>query len=44
VSQEELLAGADLVIIGAPHRRYATLDIAAPVIDVFNVRGDGVLI
>jgi UDP-N-acetyl-D-mannosaminuronic acid dehydrogenase len=44
VSQEELLASADLVIIGAPHRRYATLDIAAPVIDVFNVRGDGVLI
>ena len=44
VSQEELLDSVDLVIIGAPHKRYATLDITAPVVDVFDVRGDGVLI
>jgi UDP-N-acetyl-D-mannosaminuronic acid dehydrogenase len=44
VSQEELLESADLVIIGAPHKRYATLEIKRPVIDVFNVRGQGVLI
>ncbi|MGH7722245.1 MAG: nucleotide sugar dehydrogenase [Candidatus Dormibacteria bacterium] len=42
-SEEQLLAGSDLVIIGAPHLRYATLDIAVPVVDVFNVRGQGVL-
>jgi UDP-N-acetyl-D-mannosaminuronic acid dehydrogenase len=44
VSQEELLESADLVIIGAPHMRYATLHIARPVVDVFNIRGQGVLI
>jgi UDP-N-acetyl-D-mannosaminuronic acid dehydrogenase len=44
VSQEELLRSVDLVIIGTPHKRYATLAIAQPVIDVFNVRSDGVLI
>jgi UDP-N-acetyl-D-mannosaminuronic acid dehydrogenase len=44
VPQEELLESADLVIVGAPHRRYATLDIARPVVDVFNIRGQGVLI
>ena len=44
VSQEELLDAADVVIIGAPHRRYATLDIKRPVVDVFNVRSRGVLI
>jgi UDP-N-acetyl-D-mannosaminuronic acid dehydrogenase len=44
VPQEELLRTVDLVIIGAPHKRYATLDITQPVVDVFNVRGDGVLI
>ncbi|HEY8755728.1 MAG TPA: nucleotide sugar dehydrogenase [Candidatus Dormibacteraeota bacterium] len=44
VSQEELLDTVDLVIIGAPHKRYATLDVSIPVIDVFNVRGLGVLI
>ena len=44
VSEEELLASVDLVIIGAPHRRYADLDIAQPVVDVFNVRRGGVLI
>ncbi len=44
VSQEELLGSVDLVIIGAPHKRYAGLDIKQPVVDVFNVRKGGVLI
>ncbi len=44
VSEEELLESVDLVIIGAPHTRYATLEITKPVVDVFNVRGQGVLI
>ncbi len=44
VSQEELLASVDLVIIGAPHKQYASLPIEQPVVDVFNVRKAGVLI
>jgi UDP-N-acetyl-D-mannosaminuronic acid dehydrogenase len=44
VPQEELLRSVDLVIIGAPHKRYADLDIEQPVVDVFNVRDGGVLI
>ncbi len=44
VPQEELLSAADIVVIGAPHQRYATLDINKPVVDVFNIRGQGVLI
>jgi UDP-N-acetyl-D-mannosaminuronic acid dehydrogenase len=44
VGQDEVLRSADLVIIGAPHRRYADLEITQPVIDVFNVRRSGVVI
>ncbi len=44
VPQDELLDSVDLVIIGAPHTRYATLEIERPVVDVFNIRGAGVLI
>ena len=44
VPEAELLAAADLVVIGAPHARYATLDIKRPVADVFNIRNQGVLI
>ena len=44
VAEAELLAAADLVVIGAPHARYATLDIKRPVADVFNIRNQGVLI
>ena len=44
VGEPEVLDAADVVVIGAPHSRYATLEIAAPVVDVFNVRGHGVLV
>jgi UDP-N-acetyl-D-mannosaminuronic acid dehydrogenase len=43
-SLEEVVARADLLVIGAPHRRYAELDTAIPVVDVWNLRGDGVLV
>jgi UDP-N-acetyl-D-mannosaminuronic acid dehydrogenase len=33
---------ADLLIIGAPHAEYATLATAKPVIDIWNIRGQGV--
>jgi UDP-N-acetyl-D-mannosaminuronic acid dehydrogenase len=42
VSEEELLERSDLVVIGAPHRRYATLEISQPVVDIWGVRGEGV--
>jgi UDP-N-acetyl-D-mannosaminuronic acid dehydrogenase len=44
VPQDEVLARSDLIIIGAPHRRYADLRIDKPVVDVWGVRGNGVRI
>lgn len=44
VAEDELVRRADLVIIGAPHRRYATLALHQPVVDVWNVRNRGVLV
>jgi UDP-N-acetyl-D-mannosaminuronic acid dehydrogenase len=41
---EEVLAGADLVVIGAPHDLYAKSEIVQPVVDVWNLRGGGVLV
>jgi len=42
--QEEVLARSDLIVIGAPHRAYADLDIPQPVVDIWNLRGDGVCV
>jgi UDP-N-acetyl-D-mannosaminuronic acid dehydrogenase len=42
VSQEEVLERADLLVIGAPHRRYAELSTTKPVVDIWDVRGQGV--
>lgn len=39
---DEVLAGADLLIIGAPHKRYADLEVGKPVVDIWNLRGQGV--
>ena len=41
---EEVLARADLVVIGAPHDLYAKSEIDQPVVDVWNLRGGGVLV
>jgi UDP-N-acetyl-D-mannosaminuronic acid dehydrogenase len=41
---EEVVARADLLIIGAPHRAYADLACDVPVIDIWNLRGEGSLI
>ena len=41
---EEVLDRSDLIVIGAPHRLYAELEIAQPVVDIWNVRGAGVCI
>jgi len=37
VSAEELIDKSDLVIIATPHRRYATIDIDKPVVDIWRI-------
>lgn len=44
VSLEEVLAEADLLIIGAPHSIYADLEPQQPVIDIWNLLGGGVVV
>lgn len=44
IGEAELIDRADLVVIGAPHRRYASITIPKPVIDIWNIRKQGVLI
>jgi UDP-N-acetyl-D-mannosaminuronic acid dehydrogenase len=41
---DEVLARADLIVIGAPHKSYAEIDIPQPVVDIWNIRGRGVCI
>ena len=44
ISEQDLVKSSDFIFIGAPHRRYRHLAIDQPVVDVWNVRGNGVLI
>jgi UDP-N-acetyl-D-mannosaminuronic acid dehydrogenase len=44
ITEEQLVRDSDLIFIGAPHRRYANMPITKPVIDIWNIRGGGVLI
>ena len=44
VSEDELIERSDLIVIGAPHYRYSTMSINKPVIDIWNIRKQGVLI
>jgi UDP-N-acetyl-D-mannosaminuronic acid dehydrogenase len=41
---DQVLERADLIVIGAPHRVYADLPIEQPVVDIWNLRGDGVVV
>ena len=41
-SLESILAEADLLIIAAAHRAYATLRTTTPVVDLTNMLGNGV--
>jgi len=41
---EVVLERADLVVIGAPHQAYADIAIRQPVVDIWNLRGDGVVV
>jgi len=44
ITQEQILTASDLIIIGTPHERYRTIRTmtSTPVIDIFNVTGQGV--
>ena len=41
VSEQEVIANSDLLIISAPHLRYKNLKTEKPVVDIWNLRGDG---
>jgi UDP-N-acetyl-D-mannosaminuronic acid dehydrogenase len=41
---DQVLDRADLIVIGAPHRAYADLVIRQPVVDIWNLRGNGVVV
>jgi len=40
--EQEVVERSDLIVIGAPHRRYSDLVTDKPVVDVWGVRSDGV--
>jgi UDP-N-acetyl-D-mannosaminuronic acid dehydrogenase len=42
LSQEEVLAQADVIVIGAPHAAYRDLPADVPVIDIWGITGRGV--
>ena len=41
LSQEQVLADSDLLIIAAPHKRYREIISEKPIIDIWNLRGLG---
>jgi UDP-N-acetyl-D-mannosaminuronic acid dehydrogenase len=41
---DQVLDRSDLIVIGAPHSTYADLVIDQPVVDIWNLRGDGVVV
>jgi UDP-N-acetyl-D-mannosaminuronic acid dehydrogenase len=42
--EDEVVSRSDVLVIGAPHRRYRDLVTAKPVIDIWNITGNGVRI
>jgi UDP-N-acetyl-D-mannosaminuronic acid dehydrogenase len=41
---DEVLSGSDVLIIGAPHKRYRDIATEKPVVDMWNLLGRGVLV
>ena len=41
VSEEEVVEKSDLLIISAPHLRYKQLATDKPIVDIWNLRGEG---
>ena len=44
LSEDEVVRRSDVLVIGAPHRRYRDLATDKPVIDIWNITGNGVRI
>lgn len=44
ISLERVLSESDLLIIGAPHAQYRDLSASVPVVDVWNLTGNGTLV
>jgi UDP-N-acetyl-D-mannosaminuronic acid dehydrogenase len=42
VSQDEVMARADVLVIGAPHTQYQDLVTEKPVVDIWGITGRGV--
>ncbi len=42
LSEEQVIAEADVLVIGAPHPRYRDLATDKPVVDIWGIRGNGV--
>ena len=40
----DVVAESDLLIIAAPHAEYAELATDKPIVDIWNLRGDGVIV
>ena len=40
-SLDKVLAEADVLIIGAPHRQYRDLEVDVPIVDIWNLLGQG---
>jgi UDP-N-acetyl-D-mannosaminuronic acid dehydrogenase len=41
-SLDEMLERSDLLVIGTPHAEYASLNTQKPIVDIWNLRNDGV--
>jgi UDP-N-acetyl-D-mannosaminuronic acid dehydrogenase len=41
VSEEKVVAESDVLIISAPHLRYKELQVDQPIVDIWNLRGNG---
>ena len=41
VSEERVVAESDVLIISAPHLRYKELQVDKPIVDIWNLRGNG---
>jgi len=44
VSLDDVLAKADLLVIGSPHPQYRALQTSAPIVDIWGLTGQGVLV
>jgi UDP-N-acetyl-D-mannosaminuronic acid dehydrogenase len=41
---DQVLLGADLLIVAAPHRAYSEIETSKPIVDIWNLTGNGVLV